>query len=305
MDETTALEDQGVAEEVKEEVTETEPEETAEEETTEAEESGDEDSDEDEDEEKEPEYDEFDFGGEKFQVEKGTLPDELKERLDKFTKGTWGDYTKKSQAIAEQAKDLEARESAVQKLQSLQGEAMEAYSKGLQVRQELTELNQVNLDELWQSDPDRARRISDLKAAKQTEFNTIVGQVDAQERQLTQAQQQEMQRREAQGRQQVEKSIKGFGAKAPEVIEYAVKNYGISKNEAEQWGLNPVATVAMYKAMMYDRMQSKMNKGAKPKPTEATPIKPVKGKGGGKNIGSKPPSDPKAYAAWYQKKYGN
>lgn len=308
MDEETTITGDGV---VSEEVTETEEDDKTPEiinttpETSETE--GDEDSENDE-EEVEPEYDEFDFGGEKLQVEKGAVPDELKERLDKFTKGTWSDYTKKSQAIAEQTKELEAREQAVQKLGSLQGEAMDTYARGVALKGELAELNQIDMESLYQSDRDQWRRISDLKAAKQQEFNQTVALVDQKDKEFTQAQANEAKRIESEGRKLVERQIKGFGAKADEVVNYAVKTFNIPEEQAKNWGANPVAAITMYKAMLYDRMQSKVGKATKvTKKTveEPTPIKAVKGKGAGKGVSNKPPTDPEKYRAWYTKKYGN
>lgn len=222
---------------------------------------------------------EFDFGGNKLKVPKGAIPEEIAAELDKFTKGTWSDYTKRSQAIAERAKSIEAREAAAEKIVSLNGEALQTYSRGLQIRQELEQLSQIDMNVLWQSNPDQARHVSDLRAQKQAEFNSIVQKVSHHETELTKAQQAELARRSEEGRQVAERMIKGFNEKAPEVMDYVVKEYGLSPEEAATWPLNPKTAVMAYKAMQYDRMQAKAGKPQKA--PQAQPVPPMKATGAG------------------------
>lgn len=236
------------------------------------------DGDEDGEQEEEKEEIEFDFGGNKLRVAKDSIPPEVAEQLDKFTKGTWSDYTRKSQDIAERSKALEARESAVEKLATLNGETLQTYSKGLQLKAELEQLSQIDLNALWQSDPDQARRVSDAISRKQAEFQSTVNQVAQKEAELTQAQQAELARRMDEGKQLMERRVKGWSEKVPEVLDYVVKAYGMSKEEAETWPLNPKTAEMAYKAMMFDRMQATAKKPA-PKQAKAEPVKPMKAKG--------------------------
>lgn len=264
------------------EATETDQEEVeateAEEETVEEAEESEEEAEDTEGDE-EPEVDSFDFGGNKLELPKGSVPDELREKIEDFTKGIWGDYTRKSQDVAERSKSIEAREQAVEKLSNLNGEALNLYSKGLALRSELEQLSQVDLNAMWQSDPDQARRISDRVSQKQAEFNSIVSQVNQKESELTSEQQAELARRRDEGRQVVEKRIKGASEKIPEIVGYMVENYGLDRKEAEDnWPLNPTFTEVAYKAMLYDRMKSQ-TKPKKPAPKQAQPVKPMKAKG--------------------------
>lgn len=222
---------------------------------------------------------EFDFGGNKLKVPKGSIPEEVAEQLDKFTKGTWSDYTRKSQEIAETKKSLEARAGAVEKLVNLNGEALQTYSRGLQLRGELEQLQSIDLNALWQSDPDRARRVSDTLAQKQAEFQSIVSKVAQTEQQLTQTQQAEMARLADEGKQYMERRIKGWSEKVPDVIDYVVKNYGMTKEEAETWPLNPKTAEMAWKAMQFDRMQAQAKPKPAPKAAPAAPVKPMKAKG--------------------------
>jgi len=232
------------------------------------------------DEEQEPELREFDFGGNKLSVPKDAIPEEVAKKLDEFTKGTWSDYTKRSQTVAEKEKALEARESAVQKFQTLTDQTLKDYSRGLSLRAELEQLSQINQQELWQSNPDQARQLSDTLSRKQAELNQVISQVARQEHELSQTQQSEIARRRQEGAVLVERQIKGFAEKAPEVVDYVVKNFGVKKESAEDWQLNPVAAVMAYESMMYRKMKAEAGKPAKPQPAPAVPLKPIKGKGG-------------------------
>ena len=47
---------------------------------------------------------EFNFGGNKLQLPKGKVPEELEGKIQEFSNGIWSDYTKKNQDLAERAK---------------------------------------------------------------------------------------------------------------------------------------------------------------------------------------------------------
>lgn len=276
-DEATILE----TEEVDAEIEEVEAQE-AEAEEVEAQPEGEDDdaevSEDAEDEEPEIEEIEFNFNGEKLRVPKGSIPEDLAAKVDEFVRGAESNTTRKFQELAEKSKAVEAREQAAEKLLSLNNDTLETYSKGLQVRQEIEQLSQVDLNALWQSNPDEARRVSDRISQKQAEFQSIISDVSQKEAQLTQAQQAEIARRKEEGEAVLEKQMKGFKAeKLPAVIKYATETLGIDAKSAEaDWALNPAMTLAVHKAMLYDQMQTTARK-ANPKPTPAKPVKPQKG----------------------------
>lgn len=228
-----------------------------------------------------PEEHEFDFGGNKLRVRKDQVPEELAAEIAKFTKGTWSDYTRRSKDVAERAKSLETREKVVETLQTLNGEALETYSRGLAMRQEIEQLSKIDLNALWQSDPDQARRVSDAISQKQAELSQIVHRVGALETKAQTEQQAEIARRRDEGAREVEKRIPEFAKKhLNDVAEYMVAR-GLPKEEVANWPLNPIYVETAFKAMMWDRMQAKAKQAAKPKPAQAQPVRPMQGKGGG------------------------
>lgn len=306
MDDNSAVMDDGEAEVAVEEVEEV-ADETTDEVEAEAddslEEEASDDSEDQEEDSEEEEFYEFDFGGNKKQFAKGNMPPELAEELQTFGKNLESAHTKRSQEVAEHKKSLEAREQAVQKLQGMHGDTLQEYSKGLQLRQDIAELEKVDIQTLWQTNPDDARKISDAISQKTAEFNQTVNRVSQLEHAQAQHGQQEMARRANEGVMHVEKRIPGFAKeKASEVINYVGETYGIPKQEAEAWPLNPAGAEMAYKAMLYDRMQKKANpKTVKKKVTQLKPVKSTKGGKGGTGKSSVP-SDKDSVDAWVRKR---
>ena len=224
-----------------------------------------------------PEEVEFVFGNEKLRLPKGQIPDDVAKKLDDFTRGTWADYTRKTQEIAERGKSLAESEKALDQLSGLNETLINKYAEGLGVRQQLERLQQVNVNQLWNGTPqqrDQARQVSDLIAQRQMELQKIAGEVGQAEQELSQTQGQERQRRADEGRAQLERTIPEFDKRLPEILDYAAAQ-GLPKADVEAgWAVNPVLTEVMHKAMLYDRMQAQARK-SQPKRQQAKPVAPV------------------------------
>jgi hypothetical protein len=254
-----------------------------------------------EDDEELPEYREYNFGGKEFKVPKNALDDAQSEEFEAYGKGLQSDYTRKTQELSEARKTIEAREKSAEKLLSLQGDTLDIYSKGLAIRQELQQLNQIDLQSLWQSNPDQARQISDTLSQKQAEFDSTVNQVSQKEAEMAHAQQAQLHSRAEQGEKTLNARIPDFSKKVGSVIDYVAKEYGINKKEAEAaWRGDPLTSELAYKAMLYDNMKAKVKKGSKVAPTTATEATPVKGRGGRSK--SNVPSDKDSTKVWLAKR---
>lgn len=230
------------------------------------------------------EEEELNIGGDKLRFPKGSVPKEVVDKLSEFSKGLEASYTKKFQDVAESRKSIESRAQVLEKMQGMTGELLKTYSMGEAIKQELAELSQVNLNQMWNSpDPqvrDQARQVSDAIRLKEMQFQQILNRVTQTEQQLEHQKAAEIERMDTEGKAVLEKRIKGFSQKAPEVIDYVVKNYNIDPQEAQRYGLNTSAAEMAYKAMLYDRMQAASK--PKPKPVQTAPVKPV-AKGGTAN----------------------
>lgn len=258
--------------------TEAEPEQEAEAEEADAEEEGEAEAEE----AAEPELVEFTFGGKKLEVSKGDMTDELAGKVQQFTNEVWGDYTKKSQANAEVQKTLSAKSESVEKLMALNGEALQTYSVGLQLRNDIQQLQSVDMESLWSTNPDQARVYSDSLAQKQAEFQNIVSLVDQQETALNEAKQNHSVQRGVEGRKALNDKIQNFETEvAPKVVDYVMKEYGWDKATAERWDQNPDMTDMARKAMLYDQSQAKMKSASKKAAPKAKPVASMKAKGKG------------------------
>jgi hypothetical protein len=243
-----------------------------------------------------PETWDFDFGGNAMSIPRDQMPEELADRVSRFAKETWRDYTKKSQDVAEKMRVLEAQSSVIQQIQSLEGDALEAFSKGRHLQNEIAELEQVNLNDLWQSDPDQARAVSDALAQRRTDFSTALNEVQHHKAESEKVQQGELARRIDEGRKVVEITAKGFDP--DKVMDYVTATYGLTREVAESWPLNPTAAVMAHKAMLYDQMQAKAS--AKLKPKQAVPVRPARTRAGSST--SSIPSDSDDIEAWTRKR---
>lgn len=241
-----------------------------------AEEEADEGESEEGEEDEGPEEIEYDFGGgQKVRFKADATAQEVFEEAQKAFKGVEGNFTRKSQEVAEQAKAIEERETVAEKLINLNGEALQTYSHGLALRTELEQLAQIDINQLWQSDPDQARRVSDTISAKQAEFQSTVAKVSQAEAAMTEAQATEIARRKEDGATLVQNRIKNFSES--DLVDYA-KSQGVSEQDAANWALNPIVAEMAWKAMELDKLKAKAA-GKQPAPKPAQAVKSMKAKG--------------------------
>ena len=156
----------------------------------------------------------------------------------------------------------------------------------MQIKSEIERLSQIDLNGLWQSNPDQARRVSDELNRLNGEFQRIPHETSKKESEAAEARRKFTEERIAEGRQIVESKVKGFNES--EVMEYVTKTYGMTEDQAKTWPLNPLTAIMAHKAMLYDRMKAttKPKPAQKPAP-QVKPTTPVKGNGG---TGRKDPS---------------
>lgn len=264
------------------------------------------------------EEEEFNFLGNKLKIPKGKIPEELSAKIKEFTEGTAADYTRKSQHNAEFLRNIEAREKAVKEIENVSPQVLKEFAKGEYLKSELEELEQIDITSLWQSEPDKARYLSDTIAQKRAVFQNVVANVDRLERQEAQAKQElaelnektrnaEFIKANNEGKKIITSSFKDF--KENEVLDYAMQvaskySKNVSKKDMENWGVNPFSAEVTYKAMKYDQLQAKLNNATNPPVKQATPMKSVVSKGSNTK---KDPKDMtmKEYAEWRNKSQSN
>lgn len=221
---------------------------------------------------------EIEYDGEKFKV-----PKKLK---DGFL--MQADYTRKTQAVAESQKALEAREAEYKAQIEARNAAFEQQEKFLHehikdvakvesIDERLAEYAKLDWDAITAADPVHAikleRQVRELQTARQAAVQKITAaqqQQNFERQQLTAKQQQEMSQRQEAGRRELEASIKGYAT--PEVqegLKAAAVAIGYKPEELAQVN-DPRAVKLLHKAYLYDQLVAKATK----KPA-AEPLKPV------------------------------
>ena len=184
--------------------------------------------------------------------------EELEVDVDELIKGysRTSDYTKKTQALAEQRKAIEAEKAKVEEAARLRDQ----YAQRLQViEQMLTQSPQEDLAALKETDPIGYA----VKMAEQVEREKQLAAVRQERMQLAQRQQAEQQQRlQAHLSQEAERLRAAIPEMADEVkgevvrkeIKDFARSIGFSEQELSQV-YDHRAVLTLYKAMQYDKLQ--------------------------------------------------
>lgn len=237
--------------------------------------------------EDEPEPVVLKYRGKTLEVPPGTAPEVVAE-IQKFASDVEADSTRKYQEVAESRKALEARQQQIEKLASLNDAQQDLYARGKTLQSEIARIQAVDMNALWQSNPDEARRVSDRLSQYQAQFQQTVNELSQTEAQFNQAREAQISQQREAGRAVIEKAVPDF--KPEPVIEYVIKQYAdlgqeLSREEANaNWSINPGYAVIARKAMLYDQQQEKVKTiGKKPAPAPVkAPVTAPKGRGAAK-----------------------
>ena len=240
---------------------------------------------------------ELSFGAKSLKVAKSAIPEAVRTELEEFTKNIQGDYTRKTQEIAEQRKALEGSQELVQKLTALRGDALKAFSTGQALADEIHQLEAINLRDLRQSNPDQARWISDEIALKRQDFQRQVDAVAQHEAAMGREEQQAIAKLLDAGKAEVTRTIKGFDE--AQLIDHAL-TIGIPESEARRWALNPKVAVMAWESMQYRKLQASAKAATAPRAPSA-PAAPMRaiasaGTGGPPDLARLADTDMAAYA---------
>ena len=138
----------------------------------------------------------------------------------------------------------------------------------------------MDLRSEWQSNPDRARQVSDALVDKQKQFQQTLALVQQQESEAEAAKGERLRAIAIEGGAMLDKKFKDFSTtKAPQLIEHIRQQHpNISQRELDTWALNPVITEYAYKAMLYDK-QSEAKVRPNKQPAQAKPVTALRSAG--------------------------
>lgn len=215
---------------------------------------------------------EIDFGGNKRAFKKNATVAEIHGELQDYAKSLYSDYISKTQQAAEIRKRAEQQAQDLEMLGSVSQEYHITLGRAMTAQQELNRLRQIDLNALWNANPDQARRVSDMLRQKEVEVMGYGDALQAAELKVTKSKQELVERTKAEGKARIEKVIPEFSTRhLSAVVDYISSNYSITKEDAlDQWAASPDVTVMAWKAMQYD----KAAKAAK-RPVQKTVSKPV------------------------------
>jgi len=216
-------------------------------------------------EEPDPDFEtiEVEVNGKKYQVPKGIKDGVLMQ----------ADYTKKTQETAEMRRQLEQRERELSQRFDASEQELNARAQMASIDQQLAAYKDVNWDRLEAEDPigssQHWRRFQQLEKAK-TELSTFVTD---QQRQRSEAAQQDTAKRLQETREFAQTKLKGWTEEIDaKVTQFATEELGFSRDTLLQ-AYNPAIYNALYLAWL--GQQSLQKQQAAPKPA-AAPVQPLR-----------------------------
>jgi hypothetical protein len=201
------------------------------------------------------------------------------------------DYTKKTQEVAEQRKALEdyaqavkAQEQAFQQQVQLNQALMGDVAQLTAVDQQLAAYNDVNWQQLSDTDFVEAQKLFFTFNQLQTTRANLAQQFEAKQQQFLQAQQQSLAQRIEQGKAVLAKEIPNWSRETSQEIITTGKDYGFTDDELSAI-VDPRHVKVLHDAMQWRKLQS--NKAVKNKVAQAKPmVKPAADQNKAKETGN-------------------
>lgn len=212
--------------------------------------------------EAEPEEDleEFDWNGKKIKAPKG-LKDGLMMQAD---------YTRKTQEVAEQRKELEQRAQAIAQQAQLSEEELSARGQLVNMNAQLAEFAKLDWDQLEAEDPVGTQQLWWRYQTMEKQAGQIAHALNERHTQRTQQAQQEVVKRVEQTQEWAKKNIKGWTPEADrQVIEWAKSKGATDQNLLD--AMSPMVYEMLYLARIGEQSLKKLSTNASPK----TPQKPL------------------------------
>lgn len=204
---------------------------------------------------------EIEHDGEKYKIPKALKDAFLRQQ----------DYTQKTQTVAEQRKEVEARQAELAQREQVQQQNIAEYAKAYALDARLKEFEAIDWNALSDSDPVQAQKLWFAREQLQRERNEVVASVT----QKQQAQHFEQQRATAKqleaGRAVLEREIKGWSPEVAKELSAYGKEIGFTEQELAQVS-NPKAVVLLHKAMQFDRLMKKQAATKAPPVPQEKPV---------------------------------
>ena len=270
-----------------------EVEEAEEAETEEAEEAEEESEDEDaEDSEEEDDAEMFEL----------TLDDGTKIAVPQAAKEAFmknADYTQKTQAVAEQRKELEGDRERFQQAIKMQTQFTEADTAIRVIDSQLAQFEGIDWNTWSQQDPMNAPQAQLQMGALREQRGQAVQNLQRMQAEAQQAESQEITRRTETNRRKVASVIPDWSADTERAIfDYGISN-GLTENQLASTNYDPIMLSFLNKSRLFDELQQRQT--AKPK-KKAEPVPKAEKVRAKKSSNRSTPSDADSTEVWLKKR---
>jgi hypothetical protein len=276
--------DDGFVEEVEE----------AEEAETEEAEEAEEESEDDEAEDSEEEDD-----AEMFEL---TLDDGTKIAVPQAAKDAFmknADYTQKTQAVAEQRKELDGDRERFQQAIKMQTQFTEADTAIRVIDSQLAQFEGIDWNTWSQQDPTNAQQAQIQMGALREQRGQAVQNLQRMQAEAQQAESQEIIRRTETNRRKVASVIPDWSADTERAIfDYGISN-GLTENQLASTNYDPIMLSFLNKSRLFDELQQRQT--AKPK-KKAEPVPKAEKVRAKKSSNRSTPSDSDSTEVWLKKR---
>lgn len=245
----------------------------------------------------EDELGELDVDGEKF-----ALPKKVAERLNSERMMN-ADYTRKTQALAEDRRQLESQSESLARQYQEQQQFIQDHARVVALNDQLAAYEKLDWQALIQQDPQQAMVYQQQQRELERQRDEAQGSIAQKQQQFALNEQQSLAKRVQEAKAYVEREISGWSNERDGQLQQYAQKIGLNDKELGPIALkHPQLFVLLHKAEMYDRLAK-----AQPKQTQqAAPPKPVPRVGSNSTAQKDPASmTDKEFAQWRRSQIRN
>lgn len=173
------------------------------------------------------------------------------------------DYTQKTQAVADQRRELDDRaqvlknhEQMFQQQAQFQQQFIKDFSKVEALKDQIAQFNGLDWNALWDSDPVSAGKLSAQHSQLQQNLQTAVGELSAKQQQYQQQAQMQAQQRLQEGMRELTKAIPDWSQEKAAQVRATGMEYGFSDQELSGVS-DPRMVQVLHDAMQFRALKSK------------------------------------------------
>ena len=186
-----------------------------------------------------------------FEGKEYKVPQELKDALLRQS-----DYTKKTQEVAEQRKQLEQAREYLGVQAQMQQQFTKHYAQLYALDAQIEQMQKTDWNNLIESDPLQAIKLDRQMRDVQEYRNRLAGEVQQEQTKFHSQQQEWVSKQLAQANEQLVKELPGWGAELATKIKSTGASYGFTEEELSQIR-DPRYVKVMHDAMKYRELQSR------------------------------------------------